>query len=131
MGKDGKTGKNEILPVILMGCMFVIVYALVLFLTDPFIEDAGVTPAFEDINNPLNIVYIIAIMLVVTLVILLIAKYWKEKLIQFIILGAVGYTTFFAFFLPIFTIIFPDIIFEVIIFFSVIASILLIFTPQY
>ena len=127
MGKDGKTGKNEILPVILMGCMFVIVYALVLFLTDPFIEDAGVTPAFQDINNPLNIVYIIAIMLVVTLVILLIAKYWKEKLIQFIILGAVGYTTFFAFFLPIFTIIFPDIIFEVIIFFSVIASILLIF----
>ena len=107
MADEEKSFKKDIFPVFLMGCIFLLVYGMVLLLTQPFVEDAGVTPAFEDINDPINIVYIIVIMLSVTLVILLIAKFWKEKLIQFIILGAVGYTSFYAFFLPVFTLLLP------------------------
>jgi presenilin-like A22 family membrane protease len=40
---------------------------------------------------------------------LLIAKYWKKKAIQIILLGAIGYTVFFAFFLPLFGIFLPNI----------------------
>jgi len=42
-----------------------------------------------------------------TLVILLIAKYWKKQLIQVIILGAVGYTSFYVFF-PLFALVILD-----------------------
>jgi len=99
--------KKEVLPVFLMGLLFIIVYSLVLFLTEPFITECGIQQAFEDINDPVNILMIIVIMFIVTVSILLIAKYWKDKIIQIIILFAVGYTSFYAFFLPVLNIIFP------------------------
>lgn len=99
--------KNEILPTILMGFLFIIVYSLVLFLTEPFVTKGGIQQAFENINDPINILIIIIIMLVITIAILLIAKYWKDKIIQIIILFAIGYTSFYAFFLPVLNIIFP------------------------
>ena len=99
--------KKEVLPVFLMGLLFIIVYSLVLFLTEPFITEGGIQQAFENINDPVNILMIIVIMLVVTVAILLIAKYWKDKIIQIIILFSVGYTSFYAFFLPVLNIIFP------------------------
>jgi len=126
MTKQKKKDKSEILAVIIMGCMFLIVYGLVLLLTNPFVNEGGVKSAFENEDNPLNIVYIIAIMLVMTLVILLIAKYWKEKIIQFIILGAIGYTSFFAFFLPIFSIVLSFTYYEIILTISVICAISLV-----
>ncbi|RLF53679.1 MAG: hypothetical protein DRN24_00215 [Thermoplasmata archaeon] len=121
-----KNRKIEVLPVLAMGCLFLVVYGLVLLLTKPFVEQGGVTPAFEDVNDPMNILYIIVVMLAMTLVILLIAKYWKEKVIQFIILGAIGYTSFFAFFLPIFSIVLPLSLSWVILFLSVTAAIVLV-----
>jgi len=121
-----KKEKSEFLPVLVMGFLFLVVYGLVLFLMKPFVEQGGVSPAFEDINDPMNILYIVLIMLAMTLVILLIARYWKEKLIQFIILGAVGYTSFFAFFLPIFSILFPLNFAGVILFLSVAAAVVLV-----
>jgi len=126
MAVEGKSFKKDIVPVFLMGCIFLLVYSMVLLLTQPFVEDAGVTPAFEDINDPINIVYIIVIMLSVTLVILLIAKFWKEKLIQFIILGAVGYTSFYAFFLPVFTLILPVSFTTLILGVSIVAAVILV-----
>jgi len=123
---EEKTDKNDIIPVILMMLLFLIIYGLVLALTNPFVEEGGVSQAFEDVNDPLNIVYIMLIMLVFTVVILLIAKYWKEKLIQFIIIGAVGYTSFFAFFLPLFTVSLSFLAYEILIFFSFICAILLV-----
>jgi len=121
-----KKDKNEILPAIIMGCMFLIVYGLVLLLTNPFVEEGGVQSAFENEDNPLNIVYIIVIMFVMTLVILLIAKFWKEKIIQFIILGAVGYTSFFAFFLPIFSIVLSFTYYEITLAISILCAISLV-----
>ena len=121
-----KKDKNEILPAIIMGCMFLIVYGLVLLLTNPFVEEGGVQSAFENEDNPLNIVYIIVIMFVMTLVILLIAKFWKEKIIQFIILGAVGYTSFFAFFLPIFSIVLSFTYYEITLAISILCALFLV-----
>jgi presenilin-like A22 family membrane protease len=108
MDKEKNDFKNDILPVFLMGLLFIIIYGLVLFLTEPFITEGGIQQAFEDINDPVNILMIVAIMLVITVTILLIAKYWKDKIIQIIILFAVGYTSFYAFFLPVLSILLPD-----------------------
>ena len=88
----GKKDKNEILPVIFMAAFFVIIHSLALLVTQPFI-DAGVEPAFEDASDPINIVYIFVILLSFTVVILLISKFWKKQFIQFLILGAIGYTS--------------------------------------
>ena len=89
------TIKKEIFPVFLMGGLFVLIHALALLVIRPF-EDAGMK-AFEDSGDPMNLVIFFAIIIAMTLVILLIAKYWKKQLIQFIILGAVGYTSFYVF----------------------------------
>lgn len=105
MGKDRRKDKKVIFPVFLMGCLFVIIHLLALSITVPF-KAAGVQSAFENPDDPMNIVIIIVIMLVFTVLILLIAKYWKKQLIQVIILGAIGYTAAYVFY-PLLTLIIP------------------------
>ncbi len=92
--KDDKN-KNDFFPVILMGSLFVLIHGLALLVTQPF-KTAGIEPAFEDINNPINIIYILVILLVFTLVILIISKFWKKQVIQVLILGAIGYTSLYV-----------------------------------
>ena len=65
-------------------------------------------------------------MLVFTLFILLIAKFWKKQLIQFIILGAIGYTAFYAFFLPCFTLLLPMLSFFSHLIIAVVCTIILV-----
>jgi presenilin-like A22 family membrane protease len=89
--QDKKKEVNDILPAVIMGGLFVIIHGLALIVTKPFI-DAGVQPVFEDINNPLHIIYIFAILLAFTLFILIIAKFYKKQIIHLVILGAIGYT---------------------------------------
>jgi presenilin-like A22 family membrane protease len=125
MVEEKNNFKKDILPVFIMGLIFVIVYSLVLFLTEPFITEGGIQQAFEDINNPVNILTIIIIMLLVTIIILLIAKYWKDKIIQIIILFAIGYSSFYAFFLPVLNIILPTYP-DIVLFSSIIFAILLV-----
>ena len=86
---------HNVLPIILMGGLFVVIHFLALLLVWPF-DTAGMQ-AFEQADDPVNLIFIFAIILTVTAVILLIAKFWKKKLIQFIILGAIGYTAFWVF----------------------------------
>jgi presenilin-like A22 family membrane protease len=107
MSENKKIQFNDIFPVVLMGGLFVVIQGLALLLVKPFFKQG--MQAFPDVNNPLNLAYIFIIILSVTVVILLIAKYWKKKAIQIILLGAIGYTVFFAFFLPLFDIFLPDI----------------------
>ncbi len=78
---QNKNLTHELIPIVFMGCLFVIIDFLALLLVWPF-ETAGMQ-AFEETNDPLNIVYIFAILLIVTLIILLIAKFWKKKIILF------------------------------------------------
>lgn len=86
---------HELLPIALMGSLFVVIHFLALLLVWPF-ETAGMQ-AFEQVNDPINLLFIFVIILGVTITILLIAKFWKRKVIQFIILGAIGYTAFYVF----------------------------------
>ncbi len=102
-----KDKKQEFAAIVIMGLFFLIVYGLAISLVQPFVASEVIEPAFENKDDPVNIIYIFSIMLVFTLFILLISKFWKKQLIQFIILGAIGYTAFYAFFLPCFTLLLP------------------------
>ena len=104
MGEKKKTDVKEFFAILIMGLFFVIIHGLALLFTGTF-KDAGME-AFEDPNNPLNIAYIFVIMLVFTIAILVIAKFWKKQLIQIIILGAIGYTSFYVLY-PLFGLIVP------------------------
>jgi presenilin-like A22 family membrane protease len=106
MNKAKLYDKREFFPIFLMAVLFVVIHGLALFLTQPFI-DAGIQPAFENPNDPLNIVYIFVIILVITLIILVVAKFFKKRIIQVIILGAIGYTAAFLFY-PLLTLIIRD-----------------------
>jgi presenilin-like A22 family membrane protease len=104
---DDKTEKgSSVFPMFLMGGLFVVIHLLSLLITQPF-EDTGFQ-AFEDANDPVNLLIFFAIMLVVTVTILLIAKFWKKQLIQVIILGSIAYTTFFVFYTLLFFVV-PEI----------------------
>jgi presenilin-like A22 family membrane protease len=82
------------LSILLMGGLFVLIYGLALLLVGPF-EAAGVA-AFQNPNDPFDLVFLFVMLLVFTLVILLISKFWKKQIIQGIILGSTGYIAFFV-----------------------------------
>lgn len=124
MLQEKKTTK-EVFAVLIMGMFFIVVYGLAMVILQPF-EAAGIQPAFENPNDPTNIIFIFAIMLLFTLIILLIAKYGKKQAIQLIILGAIGYTVFYAFFLPTFAIMFPTVQDIALFLLSIIAAVLLV-----
>ncbi|RLI58956.1 MAG: hypothetical protein DRO67_10230 [Candidatus Asgardarchaeum californiense] len=126
MTDEKKADKNEILAIIIMGGLFVLIQGLSLLLISPFVN-AGLQPTFEDENNLFNIIYIVVIMLVFTALILLIAKFWKKNIIQIVILGAIGYTAVYAFFLPLFSIFLPNIDPMISISLAVIAGFILVF----
>jgi len=100
MDEPKEKGKKESLPIFFMGCLFVIINGFALLLSHIFIE-AGME-VFEQADNPMNLVWVFITVLGMTLIILLIAKFWKKRLIQLIILFAVGYTSFYIF-LPLFS----------------------------
>ncbi len=96
---------SDIFSIAVMGCLFVIIHVLALLVIGPF-EAAGVEPAFENPNDPMNLVYFFVIILAMTALILVIAKYWKKQVIQVIILGAIGYTSWYVFY-PLLTLLIP------------------------
>ena len=122
-----KVDKNELIAILIMGLFFVLIQGSAILLTTPFEETTIIEPVWgeEGKDDPINIVQIIVIMLTFTLIILLIAKYAREYIIQIIILGAIGYTAFFGFFLPIFEIILPG-LFELQLILSILLGVLLV-----
>ena len=107
MAEEKNFDKKSLIPVFLMGCLFVLVHGLALLVTAPF-EAAGMQPAFENPDDPMNIVFIFIILLSFTIVILLIARFWKKKFIQVLILGAIGYTAAYLFY-PLLTLVVPEV----------------------
>jgi len=87
---------KDTMPILLMGGLFVLTHGLALLVMPPF-EVAGLG-VYENPNDPLNIVYFILTLLVVTAILLLIAKFWKKRVVQVIILGSVGYIAFLVFY---------------------------------
>ena len=122
MTEENKFDKKVLIAVLLMGCFFVIVHGLALLVIAPY-QAAGVQPAFENPNDPMNIVFIFIILLAFTVVILLIAKFWKKKLIQALILLAIGYTAAYLLY-PLLTLIIPETI-------SIIITVVLAITLVY
>jgi presenilin-like A22 family membrane protease len=106
MNKDKKRETKGIFPVFLMGGLFVLIYTLSLLVIRPF--EAADMVAFENPNDPMNLVYFFLIMLLFTVVILLIAKFWKKQLIQGIILGATGFIAFYMCY-PLLAIVVPEV----------------------
>ncbi|MBE3120764.1 MAG: hypothetical protein IMZ58_00950 [Thermoplasmata archaeon] len=102
MDEPREKGKKELLPIFFMGCFFVIINGFALLLSHIFIG-AGME-VFEQVDNPMNLVWVFVTVLGMTIIILLIAKFWKKRLIQLIILFAVGYTSFYIF-LPLFSLV--------------------------
>jgi presenilin-like A22 family membrane protease len=102
---EEKTEKRAaVFPMFLMGGLFVTIHLLSMLITKPF-EDTGFQ-AFEDSNDPMNLLVFFVIMIAVTVTILLIAKFWKKQFIQVIILGSIAYTSFFVFY-PLLSFVFP------------------------
>jgi len=106
MKNDKKREMKDIFPVFLMGGLFVLIHSLALFVIAPF--EAADIGAFKNPNDPMNLVYFFLIMLLFTVAILLIAKFWKKKLIQGIFLGATGFTAFYMFF-PLLSFVVPEV----------------------
>jgi presenilin-like A22 family membrane protease len=96
MSDDNKEKRAAIFPMFLMGGLFVVIHLLSMLIMKPFEE--GNMGAFENPNDPTNLIVFFAIMLIVTATILLIAKFWKKQFIQVIILGSIAYTSFFVFY---------------------------------
>jgi presenilin-like A22 family membrane protease len=96
MSNDNKEKRAAVFPMFLMGCLFVVIHLLSMLIMKPFEE--GNMGAFDNPNDPTNLIIFFAIMLIVTATILLIAKFWKKQLIQVIILGSIAYTSFFVFY---------------------------------
>lgn len=122
MNKDKKRGMKDVFPVFLMGGLFVFIHGLALLVIRPF-EAAGMV-VFGNPNDPMNIVYFFLTLLVFTVAILLIAKFWKKELIQGIILGATGYFAFYVFY-PLLAIVVPEVWS---LFFSITAAAILVIT---
>ena len=106
MTDDKKEKGSSVFPMFMMGGLFIVVHLLSLLITQPF-EATGMD-VFDNPNDPVNLLIFFAIMLIVTLTILLIAKFWKKQLIQVIILGSIAYTTFFVFYTLLFFVV-PEI----------------------
>jgi presenilin-like A22 family membrane protease len=120
MTRDKKIDFSDILPVVLMGVLFIIVHALALLIVPTFV--AADMQLWEEENDPLNLVTIFAIMLCITAIILVIAKFWKKQVIQIIILGAIGYTAAVVFH-PLLALILPGLIPLIV---SIIAAVVLV-----
>jgi len=97
MSNEKKEKSTAVFPMFLMGGLFVVIHSLSMLITKPF-EATGFY-AFENANDPMNLLVFFVIMLVVTVTILLIAKFWKKQFIKVIILGSISYTSFFVFYI--------------------------------
>jgi presenilin-like A22 family membrane protease len=96
MTDDKNEKRAAVFPMFMMGGLFVVIHLLSILIAKPF-EDTGLD-VFDNPNDPTNLLVFFAIMLVVTVTILLIAKFWKKQFIQVIILGSIAYTSFFVFY---------------------------------
>jgi len=85
--------RRTLFPVLVMGCLYVLIYGLALLATAPY-EAAGMT-VFENPDDPNNVVSFLLTLVFFTVLILLIARFWKKQLIQAIVLGAMGLTAFY------------------------------------
>src|SRR3989337_1082327 len=100
-----KIGLIDVLPVFLMGGLFVLIDFLALWVAEPF-EAVGEF-AFENPSDPLNLAYFFFILLFFTVLILLISKFWKKQAVQVIVLVSTGLLYPYVFY-PLLIMVVPD-----------------------
>jgi presenilin-like A22 family membrane protease len=86
----------DILPILLMGSLFVLIDLSAFLVAGPF-EAAGAV-AFENPSDPLNIVFFFIVLLVFTAIILLIIKLRRKQALRFIFLGATTLLNIYVFY---------------------------------
>jgi presenilin-like A22 family membrane protease len=91
-----KTNASDILPIAVMGGLFVLIDLLAFWITGPF-EAAGEV-AFVDPSDPFNVVFFFVVLIVFTAIILLISKLKKTRIIQAIFLGSTGMLGIYVFY---------------------------------
>jgi presenilin-like A22 family membrane protease len=91
-----KTKAIEVLPILLMGGLFVLIDLLAFWITIPF--KAVDFKAFENSGDPFNLVFFFVVLIVFTAVILVIAKLGKTRIIQAIFLGSTGLLGIYVFY---------------------------------
>jgi presenilin-like A22 family membrane protease len=62
---------------------------------------------FDNPDDPFNVAYFFLTLLVVTAVLLVVAKFWKKRVVQIIVLGSIGYVVFFVFY-PLLAFVVPE-----------------------
>jgi len=87
---------KDVVPVFLMGGLFVLTHLLALMVITPF-ESAGLA-VYPNPDDPLNVAYFLLTLVLTTAILLLIARFWKKRLVQVIVLGSIGYITFYVFY---------------------------------
>ena len=92
---NAKTKAIDVLPIVLMGGLFVLIDLVAFWVTGPF-EAAGAV-AFENPGDWSNLLFFFAVLIVFTAVILVIAKYGRKHLIQWIFLIATGILAIYVF----------------------------------
>ena len=85
---------KDSVPVFVSGILFVFIHGLALLIMKPY-EALGMA-VFENPDDPSNIMFFFLILIVFTVAILLIAKFWKKQAIRGIILVSTGYTIFYV-----------------------------------
>jgi presenilin-like A22 family membrane protease len=106
MDKSEKRAMRDFFPFLLMASLFVVVDGLALLLTRPF-EAAGVE-VFVNPDDPLNLLIFFVTMLVFTVIILLIARFGKDRLVQGIVLGSTALLAFYVLY-PLLILVLPDV----------------------
>ncbi|NLE03882.1 MAG: hypothetical protein GX638_03630 [Crenarchaeota archaeon] len=91
-----KTKLVAALPMIIMGSLFVVIDLIAFWLAGVF--SAANRVAFENPEDPLNLVFFFSVLIVFTAIILLIAKHGKVRIIQAIFLGSTGLLGVFVFY---------------------------------
>ena len=91
-----KTRFSDVLPMVLMGGLFVLVDLLAFWISGPF-EAAGEV-AFVNPGDPFNLVFFFVVIIVFTGIILLIAKWGKTRIIQGVFLGSTGLLGIYVFY---------------------------------
>jgi len=105
MSKPEKAKAADVFPFFVMAAFLLVTDALALLVTQPF-EEFGII-AFPSSTDPLNLVYFFATLIVVTVVILLVSRFWKKQFVQVIVLGSMGLIVFYVIY-PFLTLVLPD-----------------------
>ena len=104
MDKSDRKRIGDVFTFLRLASVFILTDGLALLVTSTF-ESMGVT-AFENPNDPTDLIYFFVTMLVFTGLILLLSRFFHRRILHGVFLGATGLTYFYVFSILLATVIF-------------------------